>query len=222
MRRLYGRWVRRDALCFDVGAHVGNRSFVWGQMGARVIALEPQPLFVAWLRRQFAAQASVTVLDVAIGRSLGMARMQVSPITPTVSSVSAEWVNQVQQTVGFERVHWTHEVAVPQLTLDRLIAQYGVPGFCKIDVEGHELAVLNGLSQPIPALSFEVIPAAKAEGLACVARLDTLGSYRYAVSIGEENRLGAWMNSAEIQQSIINLPDTSPSVDVFAEAVTFS
>nr|HMT20580.1 hypothetical protein [Promineifilum sp.] len=46
VRRLthfYTPFIRPDDLCFDVGAHVGNRIAAWRRLGARVVAVEPQP-----------------------------------------------------------------------------------------------------------------------------------------------------------------------------------
>ena len=43
-------------------------------------------------------------------------------------------------------------------TLDTLVAEYGEPAFCKIDVEGFEVEALKGLSRPLRALSFEYGP----------------------------------------------------------------
>jgi hypothetical protein len=55
--------------------------------------------------------------------------------------------------------NWQGEVVgsveVPVWTLDQAIAKFGVPHYCKIDVEGYELEVLKGLSQVIPTLSYE-------------------------------------------------------------------
>ena len=50
---------------------------------------------------------------------------------------------------------------MPVTTLDRLIAQHGVPSFIKIDVEGFEDQVLAGLTHPVPALSFEFTTIAR-------------------------------------------------------------
>jgi hypothetical protein len=60
-----------------------------------------------------------------------------------------------------------------------------VPNFSKIDVEGHELAVLEGLSNPLPALSFEFTTIQRPLALACLNRLGTLGAYEFNVSLGE-------------------------------------
>lgn len=42
LRRFYGQFVRPGDLCFDVGAHAGNRVRAWRALGARVLAIEPQ------------------------------------------------------------------------------------------------------------------------------------------------------------------------------------
>jgi len=51
LRRLYAPFIARGDLVFDVGAHVGDRSLAFAALGGRVIALEPQPMLAAWLRR---------------------------------------------------------------------------------------------------------------------------------------------------------------------------
>lgn len=43
-RDFYRQFVQPGALVFDVGAHVGNRLRVLRQLGARVVAVKPQPL----------------------------------------------------------------------------------------------------------------------------------------------------------------------------------
>src|SRR5688572_22262126 len=50
LRRFYSQFVRPGALCFDVGAHAGNRVRCWRALGARVVAIEPQRDFVRILR----------------------------------------------------------------------------------------------------------------------------------------------------------------------------
>jgi FkbM family methyltransferase len=218
MRRLYGRFIQPGDLCFDVGAHVGNRLRIWRQLGARTVALEPQPLLFKTLQRLYGRSSQVTLLAEAVGAATGTATLHISQRTPTVSTLSRTWMQAVQQDNRFDGVAWETAVSVPVTTLDALIAKYGRPAFCKIDVEGFELDVLRGLSTSIPALSFEYIPAALDVALGCVDRLQQLGSYRYSYALGETQRLQAepWLTADEIRHFLRQRTVQEHSGDIYA------
>ncbi|MDX1409268.1 MAG: hypothetical protein R3330_14075, partial [Saprospiraceae bacterium] len=44
LRRFYTGFVQEGMLCFDIGAHLGNRTRAFRDLGASVVAVEPQPL----------------------------------------------------------------------------------------------------------------------------------------------------------------------------------
>ncbi|PZO20807.1 MAG: FkbM family methyltransferase [Burkholderiales bacterium] len=221
LRRFYRRFVPTGGLAFDVGAHAGNRVAAFRQLGARVVALEPQADFLHLLQRRFGADAQVTLLPQALGRAPGHARLMASPRTPTVATLSTDFVERAGATPSFRGVRWQAGPVVDVTTLDALIAAHGLPDFVKIDVEGFELEVLMGLSQPVPAVSFEFLPAVRDIARGCVDRLEALagaGHYRYAVSLGERltllqpqgeaaDALRAWLQA---------MPADGPSGDVHA------
>src|SRR5262245_10133438 len=91
MLRLYGEFLRPGDICFDIGAHVGSRVRAWRRLGARVIAVEPQPDCLRVLRLFFGRDQGVTIAPVAVGAQAGRARLALSSATPTVSSMSPEW-----------------------------------------------------------------------------------------------------------------------------------
>lgn len=214
----YRRFVQAGDLCFDIGAHVGNHSAAWLEIGAQVVALEPQPQFAAFLRKEYRARQDVTVLEQAVGRRRGPVTLMISTLAPTVSSVSADWVQEVQQSSGFSKVDWDRSISVPMTTLDALIAAHGSPAFCKIDVEGSEAEVLAGLSQPLPMLCFEFVPAVLTVALDCLDRLTALGDYRFNLVIGERPRfvLPDWSDVATLRAHLQQLDPESRSGDIYA------
>ena len=81
LRRFYSQFVTRGSLCFDVGAHAGNRVRCWRQLGAQVVAIEPQPDFVRLLTWLYGRDRHVTIVPVALGREAGHAELYVSERT---------------------------------------------------------------------------------------------------------------------------------------------
>ncbi len=221
LRRFYRRFVPAGGLAFDVGAHTGNRLQAFLDIGARVVAVEPQPELAARLARRYGRDARVHLVEGALGRAPGRAALLSSPRTPTVATLSNEFVARAGAAPSFAGVRWQAGPEVVVSTLDALIAAHGQPDFVKIDVEGFELEVLLGLSQPLAALSFEFLPAVRDVALGCIDRLELLagpGRYRYAVSLGERLRLlrpegePAYAMRAWLQ----GLPADAPSGDVHA------
>ncbi|WP_108126306.1 FkbM family methyltransferase [Saccharospirillum mangrovi] len=204
LRRCYGQFIRPGDLCFEIGAHVGNRLMAWRALDARIVALEPQPLLMQTLRQRYGRDAKITLVEEAVGAEPGEATLFISTRTPTVTTLSREWISQVKQDASFQSVRWDREVTVPVTTLDALIERHGEPRFCKIDVEGFELAVLQGLSRPLTALSFEYIPASIVTALACIDRLEELGNYEYNLAPGESHRMKfeRWLTPAEMARTL--------------------
>ncbi|HLF63748.1 MAG TPA: FkbM family methyltransferase [Saprospiraceae bacterium] len=200
LRKFYSQFISPGDLCFDIGAHVGNRTQAWLSLGARVIAVEPQPECIKYLKRRFAANHEVTIVDQAAGSRSGEAILYVSSANPTVSTLSDEaWRKQMNHDARYP-IFWDRQVQVKMTTLDDLIARYGIPSFCKIDVENAEYEVLLGLSQALPQLSFEYYPPVMENTFRCLERLESLGSYEFNWSFGESLRLysAQWVNAEAI------------------------
>src|ERR671910_489357 len=92
MTRLYGQFLGPGDVGFDIGAHVGSRVRAWRRLGAHVIAVEPQPDCLRVLRLFFGRDSGVSIVPTAVGARAGRARLAVSTATPTVSSMSPDWI----------------------------------------------------------------------------------------------------------------------------------
>ena len=93
--QFYRQFIGRGALVFDVGAHVGNRVGVFLRLGARCVAVEPQPAFAALLRLLYGRHPAFTLEQTALGASPGTADLHISRRTPTVSTIAPGWKERV-------------------------------------------------------------------------------------------------------------------------------
>lgn len=218
MAALLARFVRPGALAFDIGAHLDDRTAALARLGARVVALEPQPAAFRALRLIHRRNALVRLVNAAAGARAGRAEMFLNTANPAVSTLSAAFVAAARTGPNWRGQVWDGRAAVAVTTLDALIARHGVPDFVKIDVEGHEAAVLAGLSRPLPALSFEVTHLRRGAGLACLDRLEALAPHAYALSLGESHALprGPWLPAAAMREAVAGLAAADNSGDVYA------
>jgi FkbM family methyltransferase len=180
----YKNFLSAGDLCFDVGANLGNRTRAFLQIGCKVVAIEPQSMCARHLQTKFEDNKNFSIEQVALGGSAGHGDLNVSA-NHVLSTLSKNFMDRTTESGRFYADHWTGRESVEISTLDHIISKYGVPRFIKIDVEGFESEVLYGLSQQIPAISFEWTPECSENSTSCIKRLSQLGEYEYNVSWGE-------------------------------------
>ncbi|MFM1655470.1 FkbM family methyltransferase [Brevibacillus sp. B_LB10_24] len=201
-----------------MGANVGNRTGVFLQLGARVVAVEPQTDCGQNLWGQFGTHPHFTLIQKALGAKEGQAEMYLSEWN-VLSSLSPEWIHHTRSSGRFASIAWNRQTVVDVTTLDSLIGQFGLPTFCKIDVEGYEYQVIQGLTKPIPALSFEFTREHLQPTIDCVQYLATLGAYRFNLSSGESMQFDVsnWMEPTEFLSRLESLlPHPLAWGDVYA------
>ncbi len=217
MDALYGQFVRPGDLVFDVGAHVGDRVAAFRRLGARVVAVEPQPALKLTLKLLYGRDRNVTIEPAAAGGREGEIDLLVNVDNPTVTTASGDFVRAAQGQAGWEGQVWDRTVRVPVTTLDALIARHGRPAFIKIDVEGFEAEVLSGLTQPVAALSFEFTTIQRDVARDCIAHCAAAGLTRFNAALGESQQLGQWRDAGEIARWLDELPHEANSGDIYAK-----
>jgi FkbM family methyltransferase len=220
MDRLYSRFVKHGDLAFDIGSHVGDRICSFRRLGARVVALEPQPICAMVIRAIHGGDAGVTLVQSACGAHEGVIKLHINSDNPTVTTASADFVEAANGAGGWEGQVWDKTLDVPLTTLDLLIASHGRPAFAKIDVEGFEADVLAGLTATIPAISFEFTTIQRDVALACLRRLSDLGYRAFNVALGETQTLtfAQEVDADAMAAYLTALPHEANSGDVYAVA----
>jgi FkbM family methyltransferase len=217
MDRLYCGFVRRGDLVFDIGAHVGDRVASFRRLGARVVAVEPQPAMARVLRLVYGLRPGVIIEREAVGRSAGTTRLMINVDNPTVSTASRGFVSAARDSPGWEGQRWSKSVTVAMTTLDALIDKHGEPAFIKIDVEGFEEEALAGLTRPVKALSFEFTIIQREIALVCIERCLAIGYRRFNAALGESQSLvtADWVDGQEIIRWLLALPNAANSGDIY-------
>ena len=62
----YSPFIKKNDLCFDIGANVGRKTDIFLKLGARVIAVEPQPECIHFLQKKYRFDTRVTLVAKAV------------------------------------------------------------------------------------------------------------------------------------------------------------
>ncbi|QQV78458.1 FkbM family methyltransferase [Sphingomonas aliaeris] len=135
----------------DVGGNRGTYAYRFDTLGARVEVFEPNPVCLRVLRDWATHRSSVNVHAVALSASSGTAELAI-PID--AAGVEHDASASIEHGVGAD----VRLETVPIATLDSF--GFRDASLIKIDVEGHELSVIEGALETIaasaPALLIEI------------------------------------------------------------------
>jgi FkbM family methyltransferase len=170
-----------------------------------------------YLRRDYGHRSGVTVVASAVGAAEGEAELFLCDQSSTTSSMSRRFISGGRFA---ETSTWRRKIIVPTTTLDALISEYGVPDYCKIDVEGYEANVLAGLSHPLPLISFEFSREFMDDARACASRLEAIGLSRFDCALNHSSRMlvGEWVSADALFARLVALDDPLLVGEVYARS----
>jgi FkbM family methyltransferase len=200
--KFYSSFIKNGNLCFDIGANLGNRVAPLLTIGAKVVAVEPQKYCYKYLQYKFGKK--IQIVNKGLGDSESIQDFNISKYN-VYSSFSTEWINSVKDG-RFKGVDWNKVIKVKMTTLDKLITEFGLPDFIKIDVEGYELNVLKGLSKPVQMISFEfTVPEQTDKAIACIDQIEKINAdIECNFSIGESMKFAVenWISVTDMKRQI--------------------
>lgn len=149
-----------DDLIFDVGAHKGEDTDFYLKKGFRVVAIEANPQLSALVKERFKeaiASGHLTVLDIAISDKRGTIDFFINEDVSVWGTTHPEWVKRNRQ-LGAKNVK---KITVECNTLSSIVRKYGMPRYCKIDIEGKDLEAALSFSELGESPEFISIEAEK-------------------------------------------------------------
>jgi FkbM family methyltransferase len=209
--------LKAGDLVFDIGANTGAKTDIFLGYGVEVVCIEPQKDCLIELKVKFQGNSKVTILPVALS-SDGSSRMFRQASASTLSTFSEEFI-ELTRIKRFKNYEWGTPVEISTVTIDSIIKTYGIPNFCKIDVEGSEVEILKGLSYQIPYVSFEYTPEMNSHALGCMGLLGGMGRYRYKYSEGESLKFNnnAWLDKDQMSEYLLSSMDNIDFGDIYAK-----
>ena len=182
--------VERGNVFVDIGAHIGRYTLMAARYASKVIAIEPDPSNFLLLRENIALNSfsNIITLQLALSRDQGRYRLYVAGGSDTArSSLEPEWR---LDTAGRRK-----GVEVTGESLDNLIDSLGLQiiDWLKIDVEGHEVSVLEGGRYALAKTKRLILEVARGNEKACKDIVKKAGLEIVSVEKEMGTRVSNWL-----------------------------
>ena len=155
--------TNRSQGSIDIGVYRGVYSYFLSKESKYVYAFEANPLLIEKLQKGFQKYKNIRLENLAVSSRKGFASLKIPYRNQNIDYSNYEEIYQL----GIATIHEKNNLAntefksveIKKIDLDSYIFDHKI-GFIKIDVEGHELDVINGAKNLIlkdkPNLMIEI------------------------------------------------------------------
>lgn len=180
-------------LIYDVGVNDGTDTAYYLNRGFRVVGIECSPVMASRLRERFASEIAdgrLVLLDVGVASENGEMEFWMSDQT--------EW-SSFDRSIASRNGTPHRAIKVQTRRFSEILAEQGLPFYCKIDIEGNDRLCLEGMTRDTapPYVSIEMNHQS---GDRDIALLRELGYDRFKivsqVTMTQPNRLLTFLGYA--------------------------
>lgn len=212
-RRFYSKLIKKNDVCFDIGANIGAKSKLFLSLGAKVIAFEPQSSCHSSLLKLAASHANFELHPIAIGNENKEAELKLANHIE-VATLSDAFVAFYSN----DNIYWNTTETVTVKTLNSVIDQFGIPDFCKIDTEGYELNILSSLRYSIPIIEFEFTEGFFENTLKIIDLFHTeTATFNFILNEKLQFQLKNWVTATELKSALTALPKKRLHGNIFVK-----
>lgn len=132
--------MEQKKLCYDVGMHTGEDTEFYLKLGYDVVAIEANPLLCRNALEKFkeyVLSGQLIILNLGIAKSQGQMIFFINPIKSEYSSFNRDIASRESLEV--------QEYLVTTYPLRSIFKRFGVPYYCKIDIEGFDHIAVGSL-----------------------------------------------------------------------------
>ncbi|CAM4047654.1 MULTISPECIES: FkbM family methyltransferase [Flavobacterium] len=200
--KFYSNIISNGDLCFDIGANIGAKSKIMLNISENVIAFEPQKSCHLHLEKLKQKNVNFNYLPYAVGAKNEIKKLYLGNYSE-IASLSKKFIKNYTT----EKVYWKDYEFVEVKSFNHLIETYGLPKYCKIDVEGYEFEILSNLNYQIPIIEFEFTGKLIADTLKIIDLFKNQNiDFNYTLNENQNFHLKKWIKNTEIKEIIKGLP----------------
>lgn len=210
-KKFYKNLIKKNDLCFDIGANIGIKSKIFLGLNAKVIAFEPQSKCFKSLEQINNSRFQFHPYGVG-------SKNQTKQLHLANHIEVATFSNKMIDFYTTENLKWENNEEVIVKKLDTLIEKFGIPDFCKIDAEGYEFEILSELSYTIPMIEFEFNEAFINETIKIITILNKENTlFNYNLNEKPKFELKNWVDAHLMIKIIHNLPHNKLHGNIFVK-----